>query len=56
MWSTIAETFSYYGGYYYDSVMYHWKHLTPVKYTIGLFSILVFGWFLMKSGIRKPGS
>ncbi|QDU81093.1 hypothetical protein Pla110_28300 [Polystyrenella longa] len=56
MWSTIAETFTYYGDYYYDMVMYQWKHLTPVKYTIALFAILVFGWLLMKSGMRKPGS
>lgn len=56
MWSTITETLSYYGDFYYDMVMYQWKHLTPTTYTIALASILLFGWMLMKSGIRKPGA
>ena len=32
---------------------WHWAHMTPAKYTILLISIGVFGWILMRNGVRQ---
>ena len=43
-------------GYFQDLAFvlsYHWAHMTPAKYTILLVSIGVFGWILMRNGVRQ---
>jgi len=55
LWTTISSTFINYMHCYYDMLMKEWQYLTPMKYSIVLASILVFGWVLMKNGSKRVG-
>jgi hypothetical protein len=39
--------------FYSEFLQRQWHHMSPAKYGILLISIGVFGWFLMKSGMKK---
>ena len=43
-------------GYFYDLgyiLRFHWNHMTPEKYTTLLVAVCLFGYLLMKNGVRS---
>ena len=56
MWDNIYSTFRQYMIFYGDYFSKQWNDLGPTGYGILLISIGFFGWLLMKSGVKRPGS
>ncbi len=55
MLDSVLTTISYYIRYYGNFLAKQWRDMTPMGYGMLLVSIGVFGYFLMKSGMKKPG-
>ena len=53
MLRSIQRFFSYYANYYWDYLVEVWNDMTPMSYGILLVCIGIFGWLLMKSGLKK---
>ncbi len=51
-YTTFCRWMSFYGTYFSKQ----WNEMGPEGYGILLVSIGVFGWVLMKSGLKGPGS
>lgn len=54
MWEMITSTVSSHWTFYVEQVKYQWQHMTPTKYAGLLIFVFVFGWFLLKSNMKKP--
>lgn len=48
-----TQNVSYYARFYRDYALDRWDQMTPMQYGMLLISIAVFGWLLMKSGIKS---
>jgi hypothetical protein len=48
-----TQNVSYYVRFYRDYALDRWDQMTPMQYGCLLISIAVFGWLLMKSGIKS---
>ncbi len=55
MLDNLLYTVSYYIRFYANFFAKQWRDMTPMGYGMLLVSIGVFGYFLMKSGTKKPG-
>lgn len=53
----MVDSFIYLVTEYFSDLSYlleqQWRHMTPTKYTIILLSIGLFGWILMRRGVRE---
>lgn len=56
MWDSIYTNVRQYMIFYGDYFTEQWNSLGPTGYGILLISIGFFGWVLMKSGMKGPGS
>jgi hypothetical protein len=56
MWHTVCQTYREYMTFYRHYFFDQWNNIGPVGYGILLISIGLFGWLLMKSGVKGPGS
>ena len=50
---TLRSEFNYYLSELSRAVAWQWHHMTPTKYMVLLVSIFVFGWILLRHGIRQ---
>ena len=48
-------TIQYYVRFYGHFVAKQWRDMTPTAYGMLLICIAAFGYFFMKSGMKKPG-
>jgi hypothetical protein len=51
--ATFTNDVNYYLRFYRDYALERWNEMTPMQYGLLLISIAVFGWLLMKSGIKS---
>jgi hypothetical protein len=51
-YTTFRQYMAFYGKYFSQQ----WNDIGPVGYGVLLISIGFFGWLLMKSGVKGPGS
>lgn len=50
---TILDSVNYYLRFYQRTAVDFWEHMTPMQYGCVLIGIGVFGWLLMRSGIKR---
>lgn len=53
MYNEMTTGFSYYLGFYMQYASDFWAEMNPARYGILLIMILVFGWLLLKSGMKQ---
>lgn len=51
--ASFTNDVNYYLRFYRDYALDRWNEMTPMQYGCLLISIAVFGWLLMKSGIKS---
>jgi len=56
MWDNVYSTVRHYLAFYGDYFSTKWNEMGPMGYGILLIGIGIFGWLLMKSGVKGPGS
>ena len=56
MWDTVYHTSREYMIFYREYFSDQWNNMGPTGYGILLISIGFFGWALMKSSVKGPGS
>jgi hypothetical protein len=56
MLDTAFENFQRYMSFYGTYFVKQWNDMGPAGYGVLLVSIGLFGWVLMKSGVKGPGS
>ena len=49
----LQTEFSIYYAHLSQTLAWQWRHLTPTKYMVLLFAIFIFGWILLRHGIRQ---
>ncbi|MEO1997657.1 MAG: hypothetical protein ABGZ17_20540 [Planctomycetaceae bacterium] len=50
---SLQTEFSFYWAQLGHAMAWQWRHMTPTKYMILLVAIFIFGWILLRHGIRQ---